>query len=358
MKIALICHAQYPIVPPFAGGLESITHAITHHLARAGHQVHLFAHSESDTSFCRTPVDVASLPRSQRKPAAEIALETSRTEFEIHENLRYAQALLQLRDDGFDFIQNHSLHPIPVLMGAASGLPMMTTLHTPPIPYLKMSALAARDARTHRFVAVSENLARQWADYTGEIAVIRNGIDVDQWRWSAEKPAASALWSGRICAEKAPHLAIEAARLGGFPLRIAGPIYNEDYFRAEVDPRLGDGVEYLGHLTQPDLNDQLLSASALLFTSVWEEPYGLTIAEALASGTPVAAFEVGAAPELIDATSGILVPREDVRALAAGFAAAGTLDRADCRRRAETFCGIEPMITGYLDLYARMTAAA
>ncbi len=358
MKIALICHAQYPIAPPFAGGLESITHATCHRLARAGHDVHLFAHAGSDTAFPLTAVDVESLPTTLRAPSATIALATSRTEFEIHENLRYAQALADLRGSGFDLIQNHSLHPVPVLMGAATGLPMITTLHTPPIPYLEMSALAVRDAPSHRFVAVSEDLGRQWADYTGLPSVIRNGIDVDEWKWSADAPTPAAFWFGRICAEKAPHLAIEAARLGRFPLRLAGPIYDEEYFRAEIEPRLGDGVDFLGHLTQPDLNAQLLRASALLFTSVWEEPYGLTIAEALASGTPVVAFEVGAAPELIDLHSGILVPREDVPALAAGFTAAQCIDRANCRRRAEEFCGIGPMIQAYLDLYEQMTAAA
>ncbi len=357
MKIAVVCHAQYPISPPFAGGLECITHAICHRLRRAGHEIQLFAHAQSDDAFPRAPVDVDSIPTSLLSPAAEIALETSRTEFEIHENLCYGRALVNLWAEDFDLIQNHSLHPIPVLMGVATGLPMVTTLHTPPIPYLKMSALAVRDAPSHQFVAVSENLGRQWAEFTGDCSVIRNGIDVEQWEWSADRPDPAAFWFGRICAEKAPHFAIDAARRGGFPLRLAGPIYDEAYFRAELEPRLGDGVEFLGHLTQPALNDHLRRASALLFTSTWEEPYGLTIAEALASGTPVVAFEVGAAPELIDERSGILVPREDVGALAAGFASARQLDRADCRRRAEDFCGIDPMIDGYLDLYERLVAA-
>ncbi len=355
MNIAVLCHAQYPIAPPFSGGLESLTHTTCEWLRRDGHTLHLFAHADSDSSFSITPVDNASAAAALRCTAAEIARETSRTEFEILENLRYGSALLGLRSGRFDLIQNHSLHPLPALMGAATGLPMVTTLHTPPIPYLKMSALAVREHPFHRFVAVSQNLADQWQDYVDPCEVIRNGIDVEGWIASFEKPSRAAFWFGRICREKAPHLAISAAQRGGFPLRIAGPIYDEGYFISEIEPLLGDGVEFLGHLPHSDLNTELLRASALLFTSVWEEPYGLAIAEALACGTPVAAFEVGAATELLDSSSGVLVRREDVEGLAVAFDTASELDRSACRRRAENFCGIQPMIGGYTELYRRMT---
>ncbi|MGC1481626.1 MAG: glycosyltransferase [Chthoniobacterales bacterium] len=355
MKIAVLCHAQFPIAPPFAGGLESLTHSLCSRLQDAGHDLTLFAHRGSDPRFSVVPVDVATSEPSWAPAADAIARETSDTPFEIAEQLCYGTALADLRSGGYDLIHNHSLHPLPALMGAASGLPVVTTLHTPPIPYLKMSALALRDSPRHLFTAVSDALGRIWSEYAGPVRTIRNGIDVSKWAFSTDdQPGDAAFWFGRICAEKAPHDAAQAAHLGGFPLEIAGPIYDETYFHAELEPLLHGPVRYLGHLDQTELNTHLRHSRATLFTSHWAEPYGLAIAESLASGTPVIASDVGAAPELLADGAGIIVPAGNPAAFAAAFPEAAHIGRQTCRDRAVEFCGIDAMVAGYEALYAEM----
>ena len=144
---------------------------------------------------------------------------------------------------------------------------------------------------------------------------IPNGVDSAQWQ---RGPGGDAwVWFGRIVPEKAPHLAILAARSAGARLRIAGRIGDPEYFAREVEPRLGDGVEYVGPLRQPELCALVGTSSVALVTPVWSEPFGLVLAEALMTGTPVVAFDEGGAGEVLAGLPGCaVVPGGDVRALA------------------------------------------
>src|SRR6185295_1835804 len=156
---------------------------------------------------------------------------------------------------------------------------------------------------------------------------------------------------GRITAEKAPHLAIAAARRADMPLVLAGPISDEDYFKHSVASLLGERVRYAGHLDQDALGRLVGRSAAALATPVWHEPYGLVVAEAMSCGTPVVAFACGGIPEIVSPRSGRLVPPNDVQALAAEIPAALALARKDVHRHAVARCSLEAMVTAYLDLY-------
>ncbi|MBA3606749.1 MAG: glycosyltransferase, partial [Acidimicrobiia bacterium] len=169
---------------------------------------------------------------------------------------------------------------------------------------------------------------------------------------------AGAVWSGRLVAEKAPHLAIDAARMAGVPLRLLGPIHDAAYFRLCVEPRLGGDVEYGGHVSVPELAVAIGEASVAVVTPAWDEPFGLVVAEALACGTPVAGFARGALPELLDASTGALAPADDVEGLAAAIATAATLSRHDCRRRAERLFAVDRMVDDYEAMFAELLVGA
>ncbi len=143
------------------------------------------------------------------------------------------------------------------------------------------------------------------------------------------------LFLGRMAPEKGAHRAIAAARATGQRLIIAAKIREPAefaYFRNEVAPHLGDGVEFVGEVAGDDKWALLGGATALVNPITWSEPFGLVMIEALATGTPVVAFRRGAAPELVDhGTTGFLV--DDEAELADAAAAAGMLDRAACRGR-------------------------
>ncbi len=145
--------------------------------------------------------------------------------------------MLDLARDGaerYDVVHNNSLHHLPVAMAPALRVPVLTTLHTPPLPWLE-SALALAPASCS-FAAVSEFTARAWSHVT-QSAIIRNGLDLDAW--SLGPGGGPAVWSGRLVAEKAPHEAMDACRRAGVPLVLAGPVHDRHYWNQADRPETG-----------------------------------------------------------------------------------------------------------------------
>ncbi|WP_251982289.1 glycosyltransferase, partial [Methylobacterium sp. B1] len=142
--------------------------------------------------------------------------------------------------------------------------------------------------------------------------------------------------------EKGLHLAIDAARAAGLPLTFAGPKLNPGYWAAEIAPRMGPDLTHLGHLAHRDLAHHLGRARVAIVSPRWEEPFGLVVAEALACGTPVAAFRRGAMPDILDASCGRLARPDDPQDLAVAIREAAGLSRRACRDRAEALHSRSP----------------
>ncbi|MFG2749517.1 glycosyltransferase [Streptomyces xanthophaeus] len=350
LRIALIASARFPISEPFAGGLEAHTWSLAHALHRRGHHVELFAAPGSDPALGahELPVRRAALSGKARSDASMPSVTW------MAEHHAYLGLMLDLARDGehrFDVVHNNSLHHLPVAMAAALRIPVVTTLHTPPTPWLE-SAITAQDNCPVTFTAVSRFTAGAWRPTVPAAHVVRNGVDTDFWR--PGPGGGDLVWSGRMVAEKGLHLAIQAAQAAGAPLRIAGPVSDRAYFEEQVVPLLGEDVRYVGHLDRGGLVELLGSASAALVTPSWDEPYGLVVAEALACGTPVCGFDRGALSEILTPDCGLLAPPGDVAALAELIPRAVKLDRRDARRRAEEFCSLERTADAYTDLYERV----
>ena len=354
LRICLIASSRFPIREPFAGGLEAHTHALAHQLRTRGHEVSVFAAPGSDPALgiVELPVDRFVPPPGERH---DTGVTPDSWLSEHHAYLGLMLELSRTAADRFDVIHNNSLHHLPVAMSPAVPVPMVTTLHTPPVPWLESAVAYA--APTSTFVAVSEFTAREWAPLVS-CGTILNGIDVDTWR--PGPGGGPAVWSGRLVPEKAPHLAIDAARRVGMELIVAGPALDHEYFAREIEPCLGDGIRYVGHLRHEQLRATLGAASVAVVTPVWDEPYGLVAAEALACGTPVAAFARGALPEFVDEQVGSLARPGDVEDLGRSMVAAAARDRRVVRRVAEERCSIARMVDRYEALYrggTRLVAA-
>jgi glycosyltransferase involved in cell wall biosynthesis len=228
---------------------------------------------------------------------------------------------------------------------------MLTTFHTPPLSWLEV-AIGAAGGNGSAFAAVSRHTATAWERVLNRVLVVPNGVDVD--RWPAGSGGPYLVWSGRITPEKGAQLAIEAARRAGMPLRLAGPVEDPDYFREQIQPHLCETTIYEGHLDQGDLAVLVGGAAAALVTPLWDEPYGLVVAEAMACGTPVVAFARGGIPEVVDARSGRLVKPHDVAAMAAAIPHAIGLSRNEVRARAVAACSAQTMVASYLSIYRHL----
>lgn len=352
MRVAVVAHSPFPLAPPFAGGLESFTWHLCRGLRARGVRVVLFAHPASDPRVCHElvsfpPVELSDRARRDVNMPAEEVVQNAFVYLQVME------ALAQRSD--VDVIHNNSLHYLPVALAGLAQAPMVTSLHTPPTPWLEPALRLAGD-RAHT-VAVSHAVACWWDGITSP-RVIHNGVDMNVW---VPGPGGEELvWYGRIVPEKAPHLAIRIAREAGRRLRLAGPVGDRGYFDGQVRPLLGDGATYVGHLGPDELVELVGSSLACLVTPVWDEPFGLVAAEAMATGTPVLALERGGLPEIVSVVSGRIVPAGDdaeqtvVRATEL-LDEVAALPRADVRRHVEQHFNLEGVISDYLALYEELT---
>jgi glycosyltransferase involved in cell wall biosynthesis len=345
LRICLIASSRFPIAEPFAGGLEAHTHSLAKSLVARGHDVTVYAAPGSDPDLDVRTLDVAEYAPSDGA-RRDLAAPPDSWMREHHAYLALMMELQRAGRDGYDIIHNNTLHHLPIAMASALDVPMITTLHTPPTPWLESAMRLNAPAST--FVAVSRSTASQWSE-TVVPAVIHNGVDTDHW--VAGPGGSGAVWFGRLVPEKAPHLAIDAARLAGVPLVLAGPRHDPEYYDREIAPRLGDDVHYAGHLAGTELVDLIGRSSVAIVTPRWEEPYGLVVAEAMACGTPVAAFARGGLTELVTPASGRLATPDDVAALAVAIREAVALPRAEVRRHALDALSLEAMVAGYERMY-------
>ena len=348
LRVCVIASARFPVAEPFSGGLEAHTHGLVRALRADGHDVSLFAAPGSDPELDVSPLAVATF-RSSAAARADVGWTSQTWMSEHHAYLELMLALAQGNYGTFDVVHNNSLHHLPLAMSRMLDVPVVTTLHTPPLSWLESATHVASPRAS--YVAVSRSVARAWQ---GSIdpEVVYNGIDVDFW--TPGPGGDRAVWFGRVVPEKAPHDAIDAARAAGLSIDLAGAVHDQGYFDREVRPRLGKEVRYVGHLDSNGLRRLVGGAAVTLVTPRWDEPFGLVAAEAMACGTPVAAWASGALPEIVDDTTGRLAAPGDLEGLRRAVTQASGLDRAGVRRRVVARFDRRTMVDAYLRVYERL----
>jgi glycosyltransferase involved in cell wall biosynthesis len=351
MRIAQVAPLWERVPPDKYGGTERVIHNLVEGLVDRGHDVTLFASGDS----CTRAQLIAVVPRHLR--AEGIAWDNH-----LFPLMSFAAAFE--RAEEFDVIHTHLNTPTDFAIFPLSHLvktPVVTTVHCrfPGVDGSADQRALLQKYHDHPYVTISN--AQRTMPELNVVATVYNGIDLDAYPFS-ETTEDYVLWLGRICKDKGTGEAIEAARLSDVRLLLAGkldihnPAYMAYYEREVISRVDGDRVLYLGEVDQRFSARLMRGARALLNPIRWPEPFGLVMAEAMACGTPVISFPIGAAPELIrDGRTGFLV--NSVEEMAEAITRIGHIDRRECRRHVEQNFSADTMVGKYERVYRRLTLA-
>ncbi len=337
LRIGMLAPIAWRTPPVHYGPWELVASMLTERLVRRGVDVTLFATADSITSARLEAV----APHGYTEDPA--------MDGRVWEALHVAHALEG--SSGVDLVHNH-LDWLPLAFDAHWRAPLVTTVHGFSAPGILPAYQRSRSA----FVSISEADRAPGVRYA---ATIPQGVDVDALPLG---PGGEDLVVfGRMHPDKGIVDAIEIARQTGRRLILCGIIQDAAYFREMVMPRIDDDrVVYRGSVTAAERPMVLGGAAALLHPVHFDEPFGLSVAEAMACGTPVVAYARGAMPEVIDpGVTGILVDphTEDRIARAArGVDAAVRLDRGRVRARARERFDADRMVDASLDVYRDVVA--
>ena len=335
VRVAVLSSIAHRTPPLAYGPWEQVASTLAEGLVARGHDVTLFATADSTT---------AARLSSQAAAGYE---EDPTVDAKVYEALHIASAFEHA--DEFDIISNQ-FDFLPLAFSRLTSTPVVTTIHGFSSERI-VPAYRAYDDIAH-YVSISDS--DRHADLTYE-ATIHHGIDPGEFTLG-RGDGGFLFFLGRIHPDKGTHEAIEVARLAQMPLIIAGIVQDQDYFRRCIVPHIdGRAVAYIGAVGPKDRDRLLGEAAALLHLIDFDEPFGLSVIESMAAGTPVIARARGSMPELIrDKETGFLV--ESVADAVAAVRAIGTIDRSACRAEVLARFTAERMVDEYVRVFEDVAA--
>jgi glycosyltransferase involved in cell wall biosynthesis len=331
VKIALLGPVAWRTPPRHYGPWEQVTSLLAEGLTARGVDVTLFATLDSVTAaqldgVC--PHGYADDPDMDGR---------------VWEAMHVSHALA--RSGEFDLVHNH-LDWLPLAFAEQCRTTLLTTVHG----FSGAGILPAYRRSSGSLVSISDADRHAGLDY---VATVYHGVDLNGLPFTAH--AGPGLVSfGRIHPDKGTHTAIEIARRSALPLTICGIVQDERYFAELVAPHIdGKRVVFLGSVGPRQRAEVLGQSLALLHPIEFDEPFGLSVVESMACGTPVIAYKRGSMPEVVDeGVTGLLV--SDVAQAVAAVERIGHLDRAGCRDRARQRFDAGRMVADYLCVYERL----
>lgn len=337
MKIAQVAPLYESVPPKLYGGTERVVSYLTEALVEMGHDVTLFASGDSVTDARLVPACPSSL-RLDKGCIDQLA----------HHFVMLEDVLE--RADEFDIIHFH-IDYLHFPLSKLTGLPHVTTLHG----RLDLPDLAPlyRKYREMPVVSISRSQRKPlyWANWVGNVY---HGLPASLS--PGDGSGKYLAFIGRICPEKRVDRAIQIALEVGMPLKIAAKVdrADRDYYESKIKPLLAHpNVEYIGEITEKEKCAFLGNAYAHLFPIDWPEPFGLTMIESMACGTPTIAFNCGSVPEVLNhGVSGFIVNgmADAVKAVPE----VSTLSRAACRQEFDSRFTSSRMARDYVKLYEAM----
>lgn len=338
MRIAQVAPLYESVPPKLYGGTERVVYCLTEELVRRGHRVTLFASGDSETAANLVACADRGLRLDER----------------LHDAVAYTMIELGMvyeRAAEFDIIHNH-IDYFAFPFTRLTAVPTLTTLHGRlDIPEV---------GRVHDYfpglplVSVS-NAQRVHLPHVNWVATIYNGIFPPHFTLRP-RPGDYLAFLGRIALDKRPDRAIEIARTVGMPLKIAAKVDPADrlYFEHAIKPLLDDPlVEFVGEIDEQAKDEFLGNAYAYLFPIDWPEPFGITMIEAMATGTPVIAMNRGSVPEVVEhGVTGFVCTT--MGEMVAAVERVPELSREACRRHVEERFSAAKMTDDYEVIYRGM----
>jgi glycosyltransferase involved in cell wall biosynthesis len=333
MRIAMLAPISWRVPPRHYGPWERVVSLLTEGLVRRGVDVTLFATADSLTSARLVSV----CPRGYSEDPA--------LDPKVWECLHISAVFERAAE--FDLIHNQ-FDFLPLSYSALVKTPVLTTIHGFSSERI-VPVFQKYNGRAH-YVAISDADRHPALDY---VATIHHGIPLEEFTLR-QKPGDYLVFFGRIHPDKGVVEAIELARASGRPLIIAGIIHDQAYFDSKIAPQIdGDQIRYVGSLGPEERDRVLGGARALIHLINFKEPFGLTMIEAMACGTPVIARGLGSVPEVVaDRQTGFIVDGPD-QALEA-VRRVDELDRAEIRRHVEQNFSRDRMVERYIDVYKKV----
>ena len=342
MKIAQLPTDQIKLYPalPSKFSIPYISYIITEELVRRGHEVTIFAPSDSRTSAKIAKGWIPSTHSCFKKYNLG-----SKERNEIFK--RYCLNLAK-QSGKFDIIHNHCMGLFFFDFVKSVSTPIIHTLHDPFVPDLDKERL-----KKVYFVAISKKQVENNKN-VNFVGVVHHGIKAEDFPFN-HKAKDYLLWFGRIDKIKGPEEAIEVARLANKKLVFAGYYFQKDAYVKKIMKKIKENknIKFVGELSFRKKMEYLKNAAAFIFPLQWEEPFGLVLIEAMACGTPVIAFNRGAIPEIVkNGKTGFVV--NSVPQMVEAVKKIPRISRKECREWVERNFSVEKMVNEYEKVYEKI----
>lgn len=350
MKIAILAPLTRPVHPDTRGSRPRLVYDLVKLLVQRGHEVTTFGPGDSKVAGKLIKVSPKSM---YLMPEAENP---------FYQHTVYLAKLIQIfaeKANEFDIVHNH-VYPefLPLLISSFIKTPILTTIH---LPITEPVAELLRKYPKTFFTTVSNN-QRKGISGINFIATVYNGVDTQEFPFKKDK-GKYLLFFGRMKEgdPKGVMTAVQVAQETGENLKIAGNVESPEFYEQEIKPHLSNKIEFVGPVDAvgpigfKQKIELYQNAKALLFPIDWPEPFGMTMIEAMACGTPVIAFSKGAVREvIIDGNTGFICPAANSKAMVEAVKKIDQIDRATCREHVKNNFTIEKMVDVFEALYLKI----
>ena len=350
MKIAMMVAGQFAIPQPknIVYAPMDIAAYISEEFIKRGHTVHFYAPVGSK-------IKASKIISGNLLPLNNVIKKFGKDAdfckiFSLWDQYLISLIFKNHKKEKYDLIH---IHPVDRALPFAFenlDVPVVYTLHDPIYPW--RAEIFKKFSSNNQYYVPISNAQKKPAPKLNYLRTIYNGIKLEEFPFS-DKGGDYLLFVGRIMKEKGVAEAVQIAKKLNEKLLIIGPTSKDDYWNKRIKPHLGKNIKYIGHIPRKKLFKYYKGAKAFLFPLQWEEPFGLTMTESMACGTPVIAYNRGSVPEIIkNGKNGFI--SKNLKEMIVAIKNIKKIDRRECRLAVEAQFGFKTMADNYEEEFMKI----